>query len=147
MMYSCAPRTAAAPRAAVRTKTIRRGSKTLAVDLHCHVHTPAADEIAGKSEQSTDPTARYGNSRTAEHQKKLRTELDRKLTSVEQRLADMDWMGIDVQAISTSPLQYYYGVEPELGRQIARRINERLAELQAGHPDRFAALGTLPMQE
>ncbi|HKA42490.1 MAG TPA: amidohydrolase family protein [Burkholderiales bacterium] len=146
MMYSCAPRDAAASRSTTRGKNIKRGGKTLAVDLHCHVHTPAADEIAGKSEKQTDPTARYGNQRTAEHQKKLREELDRKLTSVEQRLADMDKMGVDVQAISTSPLQYYYGVEPDLGRQIARKINERLAEIQGGHPDRFAALGTLPMQ-
>ena len=152
MMYTCAPRSAAASlsaaasRSAPHSKKVSRGNKTLAVDLHCHVHTPAADEIAGKSEKAADPTARYGNQRTADHQKKLRAELDRKLTSIEQRLADMDKMGVDVQAISTSPLQYYYGVEPDLGRQIARTINERLAEIQSGHPDRFAALGTLPMQ-
>jgi len=90
--------------------------------------------------------ARYGNPRTQAHQQKLRAELDRKLTSVEQRVSDMDRMGIDVQAISTSPLQYYYATEPELGRQISRAINERLAEIVAAHPDRFVALGTVPMQ-
>ncbi len=146
MMYTCAPRDAAAVRSSTR-KAVKRGGKTLAVDLHCHVHTPAADDIASQSARPTDPTARYGNPRTAEHQKKLRAELDRKLTSVEQRLSDMNRMGIDVQAISTSPLQYYYGVDPELGRQISRKINERLTEIMTGHPDRFVALGTLPMQE
>jgi aminocarboxymuconate-semialdehyde decarboxylase len=82
-----------------------------------------------------------------EQQRKLRAQLDRKLTSIEQRLSDMDKMGIDVQAISTSPLQYYYGVDADAGRDIARLINDRLAEMVAAHPDRFVALGTLPMQE
>ncbi|MGZ5177033.1 MAG: amidohydrolase family protein, partial [Burkholderiales bacterium] len=91
--------------------------------------------------------ARYGNQRTMEHQQKLRAQLDRKLTSIEQRLADMDKMGIDVQAISTSPLQYYYAIDPELGRQTSRSINDRLAEIAGSNPDRFVALGTAPMQE
>ncbi|MGZ5171744.1 MAG: amidohydrolase family protein, partial [Burkholderiales bacterium] len=94
-----------------------------------------------------DPRARYGNQRTMEHQQKLRAQLDRKLTSIEQRLADMDKMGIDVQAISTSPLQYYYAIDPELGRQTSRSINDRLAEIAGSNPDRFVALGTAPMQE
>jgi aminocarboxymuconate-semialdehyde decarboxylase len=56
-------------------------------------------------------------------------------------------MGIDVQAISTSPSQYYYRIEPDLGRQTCRIINENLASIVAAHGDRFVALGTVPMQE
>jgi aminocarboxymuconate-semialdehyde decarboxylase len=146
MLFTCAPRVSAASRPAAR-KSVKRGNKSFAVDLHCHVHTPAADEIAKKSESpAADPLARYGDPRTMERQKQLRAELDRKLTSVEQRLKDMDRMGIDVQAISTSPMQYYYGLDGELGRQTSRLINERLAEIVAAHPDRFVALGTIPMQ-
>jgi aminocarboxymuconate-semialdehyde decarboxylase len=51
-----------------------------------------------------------------------------------------------VQAISTSPLQYYYSLEADLGCQISRAINLRLAEVAASRPDRFVALGTVPMQ-
>jgi aminocarboxymuconate-semialdehyde decarboxylase len=125
---------------------VSRGRKTLSVDLHCHIHTPAADDLA-KAEADADPLKRYANPRTMEQQHKLRAALDRKLTSIDQRLSDMDRMGIDVQAISTSPLQYYYGVNVDLGRQIARTINERLAAMVAAHPDRFVALGTVPMQD
>lgn len=146
MLFTCAPRASAAIRPASR-KIVKRGNKCLAVDLHCHAHTPAADELAKKTgKPAADPMARYGNPRTQEHQQKLRAQLDRKLTSIEQRLADMDKMGIDVQAVSTSPMQYYYGLEPDLGRQTSRAINERLAEIAASHPDRFVALGTVPMQ-
>jgi aminocarboxymuconate-semialdehyde decarboxylase len=111
------------------------------------MHTPAADEVAAKTGKLADPILRYGDKRTMEQQRKLRAQLDRKLTSIEQRLSDMDRMGIDVQAISTSPLQYFYGVDGDAAREITRLINDRLAEMVAAHPDRFVALGTLPMQE
>ncbi|MDB5905286.1 MAG: hypothetical protein JWM26_4164 [Betaproteobacteria bacterium] len=145
MLFTCGPRACAATRGADR-KVIKRNNTSLAVDLHCHVHTPAADELA-KTEKHGDALARYGNKRTEEHQRKLRADLDKKLTSIDQRLKDMDKMGIDVQAISTSPLQYYYGIDAELGRQTSRAINERLAEVAQSNPDRFVALGTLPMQD
>jgi aminocarboxymuconate-semialdehyde decarboxylase len=147
MLFTCKPHACAANRSVAR-KVVKRGNKSYAVDLHCHVQTPAADEIAKQSNAPAgDPLVQFGSQRTADRQKELRTEIDRKLTSVEQRLADMDKMGIDVQAISTSPSQYYYRLDPDLGRQTSRVVNERLAEIVASHPDRFVALGTVPMQE
>jgi len=147
MLFTCGPRSCAAARPAAR-KVVKRGNKMLAVDLHCHVHTPEADALAKKTQvPEPDPIVRHGSQRTADRQKQLRQELDKKLTSIEQRLKDMDKMGIDVQAISTSPMQYYYRIEPDLGRQISRLINENLAKIVESHPDRFVALATLPMQE
>lgn len=147
MLFTCKPRECAANRPVAR-RVVKRSNRSYAVDLHCHVHAPAADEIAKQSTApARDPLDQFGSQRTADRQKALRAELDRKLTSIEQRLADMDKMGIDVQAISTSPSQYYYRLEPDLGRQTSRAINERLAEIVALHPDRFVALGTVPMQE
>ena len=151
MLYSCHPRSSSASAAAAKagsrkTVKVKGRSKALSVDLHCHLHTPSADDIAKQSASNVSPTARYGNPRTEAQQKKLHEDLHKKLTDIDQRIADMDRMDIDVQAISTSPLQYYYAVEPELGVKVARTINERLAEVTAMHPQRFAPLGTLPMQ-
>lgn len=147
MMFTCAPR-AAAESASKGRKIVKRGNKSFAVDLHCHVHTPEADAIAKQTAvPSPDPIQRHGSQRTADRQHQLRQELDAKLTSVKQRLADMDKMGIDVQAISTSPMQYYYRIETDLCRQTSRIINENLASIVAAHPDRFVALATVPMQE
>ena len=147
MLFTCSPRSCAAVRSPDR-KVIKRGKKSLAVDLHCHVQTPAADELAKQTQvPHRDPLDQHGSQRTADRQKALRQELDKKLTSVAQRLKDMDRMGIDVQAISTSPSQYFYRLEPDLGRQTSRLVNENLAEIVAGNPDRFVGLGTLPMQE
>ena len=120
MLFTCKPRECAATRP-ISCKVVKRGNTSYAVDLHCHVHTPAADKIAKQSTAPAgDPLVRFGSQRSADRQKELRTELDRKLTSIEQRLADMDKMGIDVQAISTSPGQYYYRLDPDLGRQTSR---------------------------
>jgi len=144
-MYTCTPQHAAASCPASR-KIVKRGKKSFAVDLHCHVHTPAADEIAKQTAvPAPDNIARHGNQRTAYRQHELCKELDAKLTSIEQRLSDMNKMGIDVQAIPTSPSQYFYRIEPELGRQTSRVINERLAEIVSFHPGRLVALATLPM--
>ena len=67
-------------------------------------------------------------------------------TSVEKRLADMDVMGIDIQAITPAPNQTYYDTPPDLGIATARAINDNIAEIVARHPDRFVGLGTVPFQ-
>ena len=147
MMYSCAPRGGASSNAGKR-KLVKRGNKILSVDLHCHVQTPAAAELAKQTTiPAPDAITRHGSQRTADRQREQDVEIHAQLTSIEQRLKDMNKMGIDVQAISTSPAQYYYRIEPELCRQTSRLVNERLAEIVAAHPDRFVALGTVPMQE
>jgi aminocarboxymuconate-semialdehyde decarboxylase len=68
------------------------------------------------------------------------------LTSVEQRLRDMDKMGMDVQAISPSPFHFMYWLDPERARRVSRAINEHLAAIVAAHPDRFVALAHVPLQ-
>jgi aminocarboxymuconate-semialdehyde decarboxylase len=67
-------------------------------------------------------------------------------TSAEQRIADMDLMGIDIQAISPAPRQTYYGADPELGLATARTLNDEIATIVGLHPDRFTGLGTIPLQ-
>ena len=61
------------------------------------------------------------------------------------RLADMDAMGIDIQLMALTPLQYFYWADAELAPRLAAAQNHRVAELVATHPDRFVGVGTLPM--
>jgi aminocarboxymuconate-semialdehyde decarboxylase len=67
-------------------------------------------------------------------------------TSAEQRIADMDLMGIDIQGISPAPRQTCYGADPELGLATARVLNDEIADIVGRHPDRFTGLGTIPLQ-
>ena len=58
----------------------------------------------------------------------------------------MDALGVDVQAVSPSPGQYYYFAPPELGRDTARIVNDGIAAAVAKHPGRLVGMGTVPLQ-
>jgi 2,3-dihydroxybenzoate decarboxylase len=62
------------------------------------------------------------------------------------RLADMDAAGIDVQVLShTAPsLQKISATEAPA---LARRVNDRLAQIVAAHPTRYAAFAALPTSD
>jgi aminocarboxymuconate-semialdehyde decarboxylase len=93
-----------------------------------------------------EPAHRFSNALSRATNQKQMANVHACLTSVEQRLRDMDKMGVDVQAISCSPFQFKYSLEPELGLRAARAINENLAAIVARHPDRFVALANVPLQ-
>ncbi len=128
-------------------KLVSNGSKSLTVDIHCHCACYAAgDYMKAESERAGKVELAYGGGLTAEINARQLVDIKPIMSSVDQRLADMDRMGIDIQAIAAPPYQFYYWAEPESGREAARIMNNHLAEVAAGHPDRFVTLGTLPMQ-
>src|SRR6478672_167956 len=143
MMYSCAPRSSAS----VSTATTRKGT-SLTVDLHCHYANPeVAAKVADRNPAQYDPNAKFANALTRETNVKQMRDRAPKLSSIEVRLKDMDRMGIDIQAVSPAPQQTYYWTEPGEGQALARMVNERLAEIVSKWPDRFVALGTVPLQD
>jgi aminocarboxymuconate-semialdehyde decarboxylase len=118
------------------------------IDIHCHVLAPQAEELTRSAfTPDKDPFFRYAGPSSAAYNAAHFSEIVPQLTDPEIRLRDMDRMGVDIQAISIAPPQYYYWAEPDLGAQAARIENDRLAEIVAGRPDRFVGLGTLPMQD
>lgn len=67
----------------------------------------------------------------------------RLLDLAEERLSLMDETGLDVQVLSlTTPALHQLGPE---SADIARRVNDGVAEVVARHPTRFQALATLPV--
>src|ERR1700741_2430536 len=121
--------------------------KWFAIDIHCHVLTPKATEmVTGHAVATRHPREVYANERTREVNRQQAERNRIQFTSIENRLADMDRMGIDIQAIAPSPNQTYYGADPDLGIATARVVNDNLAEIASRHPDRFVPLGTVPFQ-
>ena len=102
--------------------------------------------VAGNAARDWQPREVFANERTREVNREQAERNRIQFTSVEKRLADMDRMGIDIQAITPSPAQTYYGADPDLGIATARVINDNLAEIAGRHPDRFVGLGTVPFQ-
>src|SRR6476659_418139 len=65
---------------------------------------------------------------------------------LERRLQDMAASKVDIQVLSVCPQTFVYAQPPALAAAFARIQNEQLAKLVKAHPDRFHAIGTLPMQ-
>lgn len=123
------------------------GSKTLTVDIHCHCAcNAAADMMKEEADRTGHVALAYGGGLTAEVNRQQLVDIKPKMESLEERLADMDRMGVDIQAICAPPYQFYYWAEPETGRAAAQTMNDHLAEIAAREPGRFVTLGTLPMQ-
>jgi len=148
MFYSCGSGVAAQSTGRGKSSISDSVEKRFTVDLHCHMYVPAAEEVvAGAFDMETDFLFRFANQATREVNRCQAEDISDQLTSVETRLADMDAMGIDIQAVSPVPLQYYYALEPDLGRTSSRLINDHIAGTVAAHPDRFVGLCTVPMQD
>jgi aminocarboxymuconate-semialdehyde decarboxylase len=145
MLFTCTPSGARIP-GRFPGPHHHRG-KWFTVDIHCHVHLDKADEMVKPFwDPERDATMKFANNQTREIQRQQMERTHVQLTSVEKRLADMDEMGIDMQAISPAPVQMFYWTDPELGLATARMVNDNLAELAARHPERFTAMGTIPFQ-
>ena len=130
------------------TRTVRsRKGTLLRVDIHCHYLNPSvAAKVAHLDPAQYEPSVQFANELTREVNVKQIRDRGPKLTTIETRLKDMDRMGIDIQAVSPAPNQTYYWTDPELGSELARAVNDRLAEIVATWPERFVALGTVPLQ-
>lgn len=65
---------------------------------------------------------------------------------LDQRLRDMDAVGVDVHVLSATPQTYMYGQEAAVGVAASTIQNDQMAAHIAAHPDRFMGIATLPMQ-
>ena len=65
----------------------------------------------------------------------------------EERLADMDSLGVDMHVISPYVGFYNYHLDAAVAAATARATNDEISEMVRARPQRFAGLGTLPMQD
>ncbi|MCX7057545.1 MAG: amidohydrolase family protein [Proteobacteria bacterium] len=119
------------------------------VDIHCHVLTPEVDLLVkDRPERSAEGIAvsESLSDQSVGYNVQMMQSLLPKLTNVSARLADMDRMGIDIQALSPSPTQYYYWADQDLAGKIVSLQNDRIADMCAAAPDRFVGLGAVSLQ-
>jgi aminocarboxymuconate-semialdehyde decarboxylase len=119
-----------------RREVLLDGKRVPVIDIHAHVRVPEAwdlvkDRIAREGRPGDVAGASLDNAATI-----------RDLG--EKRIADLDEMGIDVQAVSVNP--FWYWADEDLSRKLIQLQNEKIAEFCAAHPNRFAGLGSVALQ-
>jgi predicted TIM-barrel fold metal-dependent hydrolase len=102
--------------------------KTIDVHAHCHFHEAGALLGADAGKLQLPPV--NGASEA--------------FIEIDKRLAVMDAQAIDMEVLSINP--FWYDRERDLSGQIVKIQNEKLAELCASKPDRFAAFASLSLQ-
>jgi aminocarboxymuconate-semialdehyde decarboxylase len=128
-----------------RTGRELRPSSTT-IDIHSHVAIPAAAAlVAPHLDPAAAPLAHFADAGTKALNQKQDEDIRARITGYDERLADMDAMGVDMQLVLPTPNQCIYTVPLEIGVKAARIINDGLAEYVARKPARFAALGTVPL--
>jgi aminocarboxymuconate-semialdehyde decarboxylase len=74
-------------------------------------------------------------------------DIDENCWSAEKRIEECDAAGVNVQVLSTVPVMFNYWAKPQDGAEIARFLNDHIAEIVGEYPLRFVGLGTVPMQD
>lgn len=64
-----------------------------------------------------------------------------------KRIEEMDEYGITVQVLSTVPVMFSYWAKPHDGVNVAKFLNDHIADVVTEFPLRFAGLGTVPLQD
>jgi aminocarboxymuconate-semialdehyde decarboxylase len=102
--------------------------KTIDVHAHCHFH---------------EAGALLGDAGTAAQVSPVRG-AEEVFVDMNQRLAAMDAQAVDMEVLSMNP--FWYDRDRDLAGKIVKLQNEKLAELCASKPDRFAGFASLTLQ-
>jgi len=107
------------------------GKRVKTIDVHAHCHFREAGALLGAEAQAIQVPTVVNGAQEA-------------FIEIDKRLAAMDSQAVDMEVLSINP--FWYGRDRDLAAQIVKIQNEKLAELCASKPDRFAAFASLTLQ-
>lgn len=123
----------------------------MVIDVHTHIVPENFPAVGDRACGDRWPFMRHtepGKAAVMIGGRNFRTVLDR-CWSLPRRLREMaePSYGVDRQVLSPMPELLAYGLEPEDGLDLARFLNEVLAAMLEQEPERFYALGSVPLQD
>ena len=134
--------------ARARPKGTNRLASTT-VDIHAHVLVrEAAEYMAPHVDPMRIAMVKHANDAT--RALNMKQEADRgpvAMSDIQDRLKVLDTQGIDIQVVAPPPPQCYYQSPIEHALKASQMVNDGIAEWVGQEPDRFAGLGTVPLQD
>ena len=122
--------------------------KSVTIDIHSHVAVPqAAALVKPHLYMSSIPFTHFASPESQAVGQKQEEDIRTRITGYDERLKDLEAMGLDVQLVMPPPMQCYYTVALDIAVKASRMVNDGVAEYIAKMPDRFVALGTVPLQD
>jgi predicted TIM-barrel fold metal-dependent hydrolase len=106
------------------------GKRVKTIDVHSHCQFREAGALLGADAASVQLPPVNGAAEA--------------FIEIDKRLAVMDSQAVDMEVLSINP--FWYGRDRDLAAKIVKIQNEKLAELCASKPDRFAAFASLTLQ-
>src|SRR5690349_8806468 len=106
------------------------GKRVKTIDIHSHCHFHEAGALLGADGAKYQLPPVNGASEA--------------FIEIDKRLAAMDAQAVDMEVLSINP--FWYDRERDLAGQIVKIQNEKLAELCASKPGRFAGFASLTLQ-
>ena len=112
-----------------RLPVMVNGKRVKTIDVHAHCLFREAEKLMGDDNAAFRATVRGAQ---------------QAFITLDERLKAMDAMGVDMEVLSINP--FWYRKDRDLAAEIVKVQNEKLAELCASKPDRFAAFASLTLQ-
>lgn len=119
------------------------------IDVHAHIvpgHFPAYLKGQPPSDWPSMAPAHECHRHVMVSGKIYRTVSD-KAWDAPKRVADMDAMGLSLQAVSPMPELFSYWMDAAPAHDLQRFINDQIAEMIAAAPGRIAGLGGVALQD
>jgi aminocarboxymuconate-semialdehyde decarboxylase len=114
------------------------GKRVKTIDVHAHCQFREAGALLDASAAAAKAPTLLVDGRTFTQVASVA------FIEIDKRLAAMDAQAVDMEVLSINP--FWYGSDRDLAGQIVKLQNEKLAELCASQPDRFAAFASLTLQ-
>ena len=122
--------------------------KSVTIDIHSHIAVPeAAAFVQPHLDLATIPLAHFATPDTKAINQQQEADRRSRMIDFDDRLADLDAMGIDLQVVKPPPPQCYYTVPLDIAVKAAQIVNDGMAEYVSREPNRFVAFGTVPMPD
>ena len=116
------------------------------IDLHSHFFPVEALQNPGKYENRAPKMLLDSGKLSVTSRIGFRPGLGPGAYDPSARIKALNQMGIDIQAISPSPILLFYWEEPAVAAHFSRKQNEAIQDVVKRHPDRFVGFGSVPLQ-